>query len=171
MNQRNPSVLETQLVKNVLAARDSPCINPLSFITPEGQLSEKGILPTPKLEETDGFQCLGHSNWTICNPLSLFCSETFTSFHLHTGEPILITPAKRAVFGKGKFSQLPLLALWGNKNGLPSMKWKKLKIFRNKIGLKGCKWSRLNAPGTETPQSYPYWELEEFPFLIIGLLG
>ena len=30
------------------------------LITPEGQLSEKGILPTPKLDETDGFQCLGH---------------------------------------------------------------------------------------------------------------
>ena len=25
-------------------------------------LSEKGILLTPKLEETEGFQCLGHSN-------------------------------------------------------------------------------------------------------------
>ena len=24
--------------------------------------------------------------------------------------------------------------------------------------LKGCKWSSLNAPGTETPQSHPYWE-------------
>ena len=31
LNRRNPSLLEPQLVKNVLAARDSPCINPLTF--------------------------------------------------------------------------------------------------------------------------------------------
>ena len=30
LNRRNPSVLEPQLVKNVLVARDSPCINPLT---------------------------------------------------------------------------------------------------------------------------------------------
>ena len=48
----------------------------------------------------------------------------------------------------------PLLALWGNKNWLPSMKVKKLKKFQNKMGLKGCKWSSLNAPGTETPVFY-----------------
>ena len=30
LNRRNPSLLEPQLVKNVLAARDSPCINPLT---------------------------------------------------------------------------------------------------------------------------------------------
>ena len=44
------------------------------------------------------------------------------------------------------------------------MKVKKLKIFQDKMGLKGCKWSSLNAPGTETPQSHPYWVLGEFPF-------
>ena len=54
--------------------------------------------------------------------------------------------------------------IWGNKNWLPSMKVKKLETFQNKMGLKACKWSSLNAPGTETPQSYPYWELGEFPF-------
>ena len=31
LNQRNPSVLEPHLVKNVLAVRDRLCINPLSF--------------------------------------------------------------------------------------------------------------------------------------------
>ena len=31
MNRRNASFLEPHLVKNVLAARDSPCINPLTF--------------------------------------------------------------------------------------------------------------------------------------------
>ena len=29
------------------------------LITPEGQLSEKGIHPTPELDETEGFQGLG----------------------------------------------------------------------------------------------------------------
>ena len=52
---------------------------------------------------------------------------------------------------KGKFSQLPILALWGNKNWLPSMKVKKLKIFQNKMGLKGCKWSSLNATLCKLP--------------------
>ena len=65
----------------------------------------------------------------------------------------------------------PLLALWGNKNWLPSMKVKKLEKFQNKMGLKGCNWSSLNAPGTETPQCHPYWELGEFPFPIISPLG
>ena len=45
------------------------------LITPEGQLWEKGILPTSKLNEREGFQCLGNSNWTICSPMSHFCSE------------------------------------------------------------------------------------------------
>ena len=67
-----------------------------------------------------------------------------------------------------KNSPFPLLALWGNKNGLPSMKVKELENFQNKMGLKGCKWSSLNAPGTETPQSYPYWELGVFPLSEYG---
>ena len=50
------------------------------LITPEGKYAEKGILPTPKLDETEGFQCLGHSNWTICSPLSPFCFRRFSTF-------------------------------------------------------------------------------------------
>ena len=61
-------------------------------------------------------------------------------------------------------SPVSILALWGNKNGLPNMKVKDLENFQNKSGLKGCKWSTLNAPGTETPLSHPYWKLQEFPF-------
>ena len=85
--------------------------------------------------------------------------------------PQALKPLSLTHIGKGKFSQLPLLALWGNKNGLPSMKVKKLEKFQNKIGLKGCKWSSLNAPGTETPLSHPILKLEEFPFLHIRPLG
>ena len=62
------------------------------LITPEGQYWEKGNLLTSKVDETEGFQCLWHSNWTICILLNIFCSEIFQLFHLHTGEPNLITP-------------------------------------------------------------------------------
>ena len=58
-----------------------------------------------------------------------------------------------------------------NKNWIPTMKVEKLENFQNKIGLTGCKWSSLNAPGTETPQSYPYWEREILPTPIISPLG
>ena len=43
---------------------------------------EREILPTSNMDETEGFQCLGHSNWTICRPLSPFCSEIFSTFSL-----------------------------------------------------------------------------------------
>ena len=61
-------------------------------ITPEGKLSEKGVLTTPKLDETEDFQCLGYSNWAIGSLWNPFVLEIFIPFHLHTGEPILITP-------------------------------------------------------------------------------
>ena len=50
------------------------------LITPEDQYWENGIVPISKLNETEGFQCLGHSNRTICSPLSLFCSQNFPTF-------------------------------------------------------------------------------------------
>ena len=46
-------------------------------------------------------------------------------------------------------STFPLLALWGNKKWLPSMKVKKLKNFQNKIGWTGCILSSLNTRGPE----------------------
>ena len=62
-----------------------------------------------------------------------------------------------------------LLALWDKKNGLPSMKVQKLKIYQNKSDSTGCKWPSLNAPST--PLFHPSLEFGEFPFLIIGPLG
>ena len=51
------------------------------FLLPQrANNGEKGILPTPKVDETEGVQCLGHSNWTICIPLSPFCSGNYSSF-------------------------------------------------------------------------------------------
>ena len=41
-----------------------------------------GILTTLKLDETERFGCLGHSNWTICSPLSPFCLELFPTVQL-----------------------------------------------------------------------------------------
>ena len=51
------------------------------------------------------------------------------------------------------------------------MKVKKLQKYQNKSGLMGRKWSSLNAPGSETHMSHAVFELEEFPFPIIGPLG
>ena len=64
-----------------------------------------------------------------------------------------------------------LLALWGNKNGLPSMKVQKLNIYKNKSDSTGCKWPSLNAPGTEAPLSHPILKLGEFPFPLLALWG
>merc|ERR1711884_506793 len=68
-------------VQEIFHLFDLYTVEPI-LITQEGQLSEKRILPTPKLDETDGFQCLGHSNWSICSPFSPFCSEIFSTFSL-----------------------------------------------------------------------------------------
>ena len=79
--------------RNASAARDYP-----SFRT--ATLSEKGILPTPKLDETEGFQCLGHSNWTICSPLSPFCPKRFSTFSLSYWEANSYYP-RGPIMGKG----------------------------------------------------------------------
>ena len=72
--------------------------------------------------------------------------------------PQALKPLSLIHIGKGKFSQLPLLALWGNKNWLPTMKVKKLEKCQNKMGFKGCKWFSLNAPGSQTPLCHPFSE-------------
>ena len=36
----------------------------------------------PTTDETEGFQCLGQSNWSICSLLSQFCSPNFSTFLL-----------------------------------------------------------------------------------------
>ena len=70
------------------------------------------------------------------------------------------------------FSLFPLLALWGNENGPPSMKVEKVEQFRNKKGLMDCKWSSLNAPGTRNPLSHLNLVLCDFPlFPLLTLWG
>ena len=55
------------------------------------------------------------------------------------------------------------------RNGIPSIKMRKLEKLWNKISSTGCKWSSLNAPSTETPVSHPFWG--DSPFLIFPSLG
>ena len=52
------------------------------LLTQRANNREKGILPTSKLNETESFECLGHSNLTICSPFSPFCFHIFAAFAL-----------------------------------------------------------------------------------------
>ena len=44
---------------------------------PRGLIMRKMKSPIPEMNETQGFECLGHSNWTISSPFSPFCSGNF----------------------------------------------------------------------------------------------
>ena len=45
------------------------------FLLPQrANNGKREILATSNLDENEGFQCLGHSNWTTCSPLSQSCS-------------------------------------------------------------------------------------------------
>ena len=50
------------------------------LITPERRGLKMGKWNSPNQRQTKGFQCLGHSNWIICIPLSQFWSEYFSDF-------------------------------------------------------------------------------------------
>ena len=111
--------------------------------------------PSMKVKKMENFQNkrgLKGCNWSSLNAPG---TETLYLIHLWGWENSL----------------LPLLGLWGNKNGPPSMKVKKMENFQNKSGLWGCKWSSLNVPCIENPLSHSLLGLEESPFLIIGPLG
>ena len=68
-------------------------------------------------------------------------------------------------FWSCEISLFSLLTLWGNKNGLPSMKVKGMEIFGDKSGWAGCKWSSLNVSGTESSLTHPFLKLRDFHFL------
>ena len=92
------------------------------LITPEGQLWEKGILPTSKQNETGGFQCLGHSNWVICSRLSHFCSKYFLTFSTFILGDHFLLPQK-ANYQKWEFFKLQnrmrqgVFSAWGIQTG------------------------------------------------------
>ena len=50
---------------------------------------------SPNLSKTKVFQCLGHSNWTICSPLSPICSVNFPTFSLLYWEANSYYPRER----------------------------------------------------------------------------
>ena len=70
------------------------------FIIQEGQYWEKGIHPTSKLDETEGFQCQGRACWTIFITLSHFCYENFPTFSLSYWEANSYYP-RGPIMGKG----------------------------------------------------------------------
>ena len=47
---------------------------------------------SPNQSDAVGIRCLGHSNWTLCSPLSQFCSGSFPFFHFYAPEPISFIP-------------------------------------------------------------------------------
>ena len=90
--QTGPSAaLEAHFVQEIFHLFPFHAGEPI-LITPEANNGKREILATSKLDETEGFQCLGHSNWTHCSPLSPFCPEKFPTFSLSYWGAILITP-------------------------------------------------------------------------------
>ena len=89
-----------------------------------------------------------------------FRGNSFAKTERDSGRGTVMVPSPSVLFALRTLGcehpSFSILALWGNKNGLPSMKVKELENLQNKSGFKGCKWSSLNAPGTETPLSHPY---------------
>ena len=67
--------------------------------------SNYGKLLTSKLNEREGFQCLGHSNWTICMPLNHFCRGEIPSFSLSYWEANSYYP-RGPIIRKGNSSNL-----------------------------------------------------------------
>ena len=55
------------------------------------------------MDETGGFECLGHSNWTICSPLSPFCSWNFPFVALSYWETISYC-SRGLITRKGSFA-------------------------------------------------------------------
>ena len=61
---------------------------------------------SPNLSQAEDFECLRHSNWTICTLLSQFYFPNFTTFSLSCWEANSYYPRERkAENGKMEFSQ------------------------------------------------------------------
>ena len=67
---------------------------------PRGLIMGKGKFASPEMEGTEGIECLGHSNWTICSPLSQFHSEHFQTLSLSYWEANSYYPWG-SIMGKG----------------------------------------------------------------------
>ena len=77
-----------------------------------------------KVNETQWFLTLGHSNWTICSLLSWFCSWNFPTSYLSSWEvQLFITPERgRAKGGRSMGIK------WGKEKGI-TQKWMRHRGF------------------------------------------
>ena len=74
------------------------------FLLPQRANTERrDILPTSKLNETVGFECLGHPSWTICSLLSHFWFGKFPTFSPSYWEANSYYP-RGPIIGKGNSS-------------------------------------------------------------------
>ena len=82
----------------------------------------RGNFLTPEMGETEVFECLGHSNWTICSTLSPFCSKIFQTFSSSYWGAKSYYP-RGLILGVGRISHLPIwmrqrgLSAWGIQTG------------------------------------------------------
>merc|ERR1739842_70987 len=76
----------------------------------------------PNMDETEGFQCLGHPNWTICSLLSQSCFPNFSTFPLSYWGAHSYYP-RGLIMGVGRISPFPIwmrprgFSAWGFQTG------------------------------------------------------
>ena len=62
---------------------------------------------TPELDEIEGIERLGHSNWTICSQMRTFCSRGFSNFSVSYWEANSYYP-RGLIMGKGDSSNFKI---------------------------------------------------------------
>ena len=88
-------------------------------------------MDSSKMELTQGFQCLGHSKWTICSLLSQFCLENFPTLNFYTGEcQFLITPCNWK-WEKLIHQNIPIKSLAWEQEIHPQLNWFKSWDFQS----------------------------------------
>ena len=79
------------------------------LITPERGRLKMGKWNSPNQREAKGFQCLGHSNWTICTLLSQFCRKAeYEMFRLLCSH----VPSEDLIVVSGEVSGVQVLQFW-----------------------------------------------------------
>ena len=113
-----------------------PTFSPLYWGTNSYSIMRKGILTTTEMDDTEDFQCLRHSNWTICSHLKPSCPEIIPTFSPSYWEPILITPEVQLwengeIFKPQNWMRQRWLSAWGIRTGTVAVLWAyfALKIF------------------------------------------
>ena len=90
--------------------------------TPERRRLKIGKWNSPNLSEAQGFECLWHSNWTICSLLSQFCSLNFPTSTSLYWEAQFLLPQREGGW-KWENGNLPTwvrhrgLSVWGIQTG------------------------------------------------------